>query len=77
MNFQELFWQALNEEKPRSALRQVIIDLRAEGIEKDILIKELEAFRWLAAGRSEEDEDIVIDVVDFLVGFCSPHLRID
>jgi hypothetical protein len=77
VNFQVLFWQALNEENPVPALRKTIADLRAEGIEKDVLYKELEAFRLLAAGRSEEDEDNVLDVMDFLVGFCSQHMRID
>lgn len=77
MNFQELFWQALNEQYPVSALRKMLIDLRAQGIEKEALLKELDAFRQVAASRSEEDEDIVLDVTDFLVGFCSPHLRID
>ncbi|HML21332.1 MAG TPA: hypothetical protein PKD09_06785 [Aggregatilinea sp.] len=77
MNFQELFWQALNEQDPVSALRQMLIDLRAQGIEKEALLKELYAFRQVAASRSEEDEDNVLDVMDFLVGFCSSHMRID
>ncbi|WP_119065390.1 hypothetical protein [Aggregatilinea lenta] len=77
MNFQELFWQALSEQDPVSALRQVLIDLRAKGIEKGILLKELGAFRQVAARRSEEDEDNILDVMDFLVGNCSPHMLID
>ena len=77
IDFQELFWQALDEEHPVSALAQVLIDLRAKGFEKDMLLKELEAFRPLAAARSELDEDNVLDVMDYVVGFCSPHLRID
>ena len=39
------------------------------------LLAELEAFREVlrAEGR-ETDEDAVLEVMDFLVGWCSPHM---
>ncbi len=75
MNFEKLFWDALETGDPSIALRQVIITLREEGIDKDTLIWELTEFREKT--RNESEEDAVLGIIDSLVGWCSPHLRID
>jgi hypothetical protein len=76
MDFQDIFRAALNsEESPVIALRQAVLDLRAQNVEKDTILKALESFRYVV--ENEDEEDIVLEVMDFLVGFCSPHLRID
>ena len=75
MDFQEIFRTALNSEKSHTALRQAVLDLRAQNIEKDTILKALESFRYVV--ENEEEEDVVLDIMDYLVGFCNPHLRID
>ena len=75
MDFHQQFQDALQQEDPLMALRQTIIDLRAEGFSKNQLQSELESFHSVVT--NEADEDLVVDVMDFLWGFCSPHMRID
>ena len=75
MDFHERFQEAFQQAAPLMALRQTIIDLRAEGFGKDKLLQELESFRSVVT--AEVAEDLVVDVMDFLWGFCSPHRRID
>ncbi len=65
MNFQGLFWSVLDEEEPIEALRNVVIALRGKGVEKAKLLEQLESFRQPAADRSEEDEDNVMEVMDY------------
>ena len=39
------------------------------------VLNDLEEFRELLREHGE-DEDVVLDVMDFLTGWCSPHERI-
>ncbi len=65
MSYQEQFWIALNEENPLSALHRTIVNLRQQGVPKETLLNELQSFRQLAAVRSEQDEDVVLDMMDY------------
>ncbi|HLA41969.1 MAG TPA: hypothetical protein VJZ27_00955 [Aggregatilineales bacterium] len=65
-----IFKKALQESQPIAELREVIVALRAEGISKDDLIDELGSLREEV---SEEDEDNILIILDFITGFCSPH----
>jgi hypothetical protein len=51
------------------------IDLRGKGVDKSILLSELETFRQYTI--DEAEEDIVLEIMDCLVGWCSPHILID
>jgi len=44
---------------------------------RDELLAQLESFREIlsVAGR-DNDEDSVLEAMDFLVGWCSPHLKV-
>ena len=68
------FREALKSQDPVMALRQTVIGFRNQGVEKDALIQALEKFRQEL---NEQDEDVVLDVLDFLVGWCSSQMRID
>jgi hypothetical protein len=68
------FKKALQENEPMWKLRDVVIALHADGIPKDDIIKSLEALRKEV---NEEDEDNILDVMDLLGGFCSPHMYIE
>lgn len=73
--YQTLFWQALGREDPISALRHAVISLRGEGISKGMILSQLEALRKQVANSREED--IISEVMDSLVGWCRPHMRIN
>lgn len=65
----------------RSALatiRQYAADLLAEGYPREELYAELDRARDLleARGAPEEAEDPILDVMDFLVGWCSPGAKL-
>lgn len=72
--YQTMFWQALTRTDPDNALRQVVITLRGEGVSKGLLLSQLEVLRKDIAG--EPEEDAILKVMDSLVGWCSPYMRI-
>lgn len=57
-----------------SDLEGLVRTLRAEGMSADDLQVLLEAFR---VGLSEPQEEMVLDILDLVVGWCSPHMRIE
>lgn len=77
MSARERLEAALRAECPTLQLREVVRQLLSEGWERDALITELEDWRprLREAGR-EEAEDVVLEVLDFLTGFCSPHMQL-
>lgn len=75
MNFKQIFDEALKQENKMLSLRDAIVRLRSEGVDKQILISELE--KYYVETDVEADKDALTDVLDFLTGFCSPHMRID
>ncbi len=51
--------------------------LRAEGQEQEKIIAKFEdAPAQLRQANRDSDEDIIMDVMDCLVGWCSPQMRI-
>ena len=77
MSAKEQFNVALHSEQPLWRLREVVQGLLVQGHERDAIAADLESFRSLLqeSGR-DEDEDIVLEVIDFLAGWCSPHMRL-
>lgn len=59
-------------------LRRLAQQLLDEGSTLEQLCHQFEHLRQelRAAGR-EDDEDAVMDVMDFLGGWCSPHMRLE
>ncbi len=78
MGLYQQFDEALHTEDSLHRLVEVVRSLLAQGYEREALVEEFEGFRKLLqeAGR-EEDEDVVLDVMDSLVGWCSPGARIE
>ncbi len=56
-----------------SRLRDVVVSLVEEGVTADILIKDMTDILALL---SDENEDMMINVMDQLVGWCSDWARI-
>jgi hypothetical protein len=67
---------ALDSEDPVAALRSSVADeLRHHSRER--VLNDLEELREaLREQGQDEAEDVVLDVMDFLTGWCSPHERL-
>ena len=74
LDFTDTFKTALAKDDPLHQLRDALIQLRSEGVQKAILIEALESYYGQV---DDVTGDIVVDAMDFLYGWCSPHMRID
>lgn len=72
--YQTIFWQAMGREEPVSALRQAVIMLRSEGVSRGMILSQLEALRKQVV--NDPRENIILEVMDSMVGWCRPHMRI-
>jgi hypothetical protein len=77
MATEERLDQALASSDPVRELRSVVVRLNAEGLMKDDVLAHLERRRQAlrAAGR-EREEDAVMDAMDFVNRWCSPHMKL-
>jgi hypothetical protein len=69
---------ALGSPRPLAALRDVVQhELHDRHADRDVVLGELEALRGelRRAGRADA-EDVVLEVMDFVAGWCSPHVRL-
>lgn len=69
------FDEALHSDNKLTTLVDEVKQLRKEGYSKEQILAAFELYREKIS--SESDEDIVLEVMDFLTGFCSSHLWID
>ena len=72
------FEQALREPGPRMEhLLAAVKGRLAQGESKADVLSALKRFRQelIDAGR-DEDEDVVLEVMDFVVGWASPHMQL-
>ena len=67
--------EALQQSSPIEKLEPIVKDLLDKGYSKESILTEFESFRKTTT--DEDYEDVVLDVMDFLTGWCSPHKRID
>jgi hypothetical protein len=68
---------ALSSKDPLLAVRVVAQAELAKGSSREALLKQLEQYRQLLQAQDRErDEDIVLEVMDQLTGFCSPGGRL-
>lgn len=71
------FEQALHSPDRVGALRRLAQSLLDEGNPPAALRAQFEQVRQeLRNAAREEDEDAVMDVMDFLIGWCSPHMKL-
>ncbi|HEX4795467.1 MAG TPA: hypothetical protein VH370_16845 [Humisphaera sp.] len=58
-------------------LRSLVEQMLTDGKNQTIILKDLETLRAeLRIANNEKGEDAVMDVMDFLVGWCSPQMRL-
>jgi len=73
----QLFSEALAMPNPIRSLRGTVERLLAQGQSRTELIAELEQFREVLRQSDQDDaEDAVLDVMDFVVGWASPHMKV-
>jgi hypothetical protein len=69
--------QALRSPDSLSALRTLALQDLAQGQPQAVVLDRFERARQqLRLENREKDEDIVMEIMDFLVGWCSPHMEL-
>jgi hypothetical protein len=69
--------RALRSTEPVNELRALVLGLIAAGQSRDAILQLFESARHeLRQADRERDVDGVTDVMDFLVGWCSPHMKL-
>ena len=67
--------EALQQSSPIEKLEQIVKDLLNKGYSKENILAEFESFRKTTT--NEDYEEVVLDVMDFITGWCGPHKSID
>jgi hypothetical protein len=58
-------------------LREELQRLLAKGFDRNVIMQELERLRSHFREAQQEDmEDLVLDLMDFLTGWCSPDMKL-
>lgn len=77
MKHQEQFEEALRAPQPMLQLRNAVCRLLAQGQEREAIVKELERFRDNLRDKGrEQEEDLVLEVLDYVTGWSSPHMNL-
>lgn len=75
--FNDRFEQALSAEHPLGALRSLALDWVQRGQSRETVLAAFERQRQhLREAGQEQAEEVVMEVMDFLTGWCSPHVRL-
>lgn len=62
---------------PERSLNDAVARMIAAGVDRSLVLADLHALRAeLRALKDEEGEDAVLDVMDRVIGWCSPHMRL-
>jgi hypothetical protein len=71
------FHDALNSEQPLTQVRELARRELQHGVSRSEVLGQLESLRLeLRGGEKPEDEDVVLDVMDFVSGWSSPHMKL-
>jgi hypothetical protein len=77
MRLEESIEQALHSQDPVGELRSLAQRLISQGQDQAAILALFEHVRQrLRHENREADEDAVMDVMDFLMGWCSPHMKL-
>lgn len=77
MNIDELLENALGSKNPFENLRSLLKELISKGYDREKLIGDLTQFHVkLMELKRESDDDLVLDMLDSLTGWCSPQMVI-
>jgi hypothetical protein len=77
MNSISQFEDALHADEPSARLRQLALDLAAEGHSPPAVLHLFETFRAvLRSTHRETEEDLVLDTMDAIVGWCNESAKL-
>jgi hypothetical protein len=77
MAIEACFEEALRSDDRVGELRRLAQRMRDEGSAPDVVLNRFEQTRQeLRNANRGDDEDAVTDVMDFLTGWCSPHMKL-
>jgi hypothetical protein len=65
---------AIRSARPLDHIVALLRQYKAQGVNRDEVYAFLESLRDKAADEGEEDR--ILEVSDFVAGFCAPHMRI-
>jgi hypothetical protein len=76
VNAHDAYSRALMSDEPDMALRTVAAEMLRGGATRDELLEEFEELRVEPREQHRaSDEDVVLDVMDYVEGFSSPQVR--
>jgi hypothetical protein len=76
--FEEELERCLRSPDPFVEFRGQVERCFATGVGQDEILRRFEHFRaQLRRTYREADEDVVMDVMDCLTGWCSPHMKLE
>jgi len=77
MTIEQRFTKALTTLAPVEALRALALEFSTEGFDKAKILEFFEQERQrLRSTQQESAEDAIMDAMDFLVGWCSPQMKL-
>lgn len=69
--------KALKDPQPFVQLRNLVQQWLAQGQDRQMILDRFEQARLpLRTEGREADEDVLLEVMDCLVGWCSPHMKL-
>lgn len=72
------FEHALASNDPTGHLRTAVAELVAAGADREVVQAQLESLRLQLRNQNRDaEDDVVLEVLDFLTGWCSPHRKIE
>jgi hypothetical protein len=78
MRVDERIELALHSPEPFKQLHALAVNLLDQGSDRATVIQDFKKVqRQLRAADREAEEDVLMDVLDCLVDWCSPHVRIE
>lgn len=70
---QVLLFEIKRHQNDLESLRECLIRFKNKGMDKDSMYESLEKLR---SSNDSEIEDILLELMDFVVGYCNPHWAI-
>lgn len=71
------FHAALHSQEPLLRMRDLVRNELEHGVSRPEVLGQLESLRIELRGSGrEQDEDVALDVMDFVSGWSSPHVRV-
>lgn len=69
----ECLERAMRTESPLMAFRQDVAQQLQNGVDRELLFQELEKLRIVV---DSDSEDLILEVLDFMVGWCHPDMKL-